>query len=72
MLAVEGGEVLEGQRLIIESFLKHFDISIGTSHAGSLIINDVASRAPSHQKLLHNACTNPQALRVDSHAAQEG
>ncbi len=38
-LAVEGGEVLEGQELIIESFLKHFDISIGSSHAGSLIIN---------------------------------
>ncbi len=32
-------EVLERQVLIIESFLKHFDISIGTSHAGSLIIN---------------------------------
>lgn len=35
-------------RMMNKDFLKHFDISIGISHPGPLIMNDLAPRTPFH------------------------
>lgn len=52
----KGREVLEAQSLMEEGLLRHSDTSIGTSHPGSLNINDPAPHTPSHLKLFHIAC----------------
>lgn len=67
----EGREISGSTETNERDVLKHCDFSIGTSHASSLIINDPAPHTPSHQKLLHNVCTNPPTLGADPEAEQD-